>query len=260
MIEAAHVLLRQLVALAHLGPIAEQAYGIGDQVSEVARSRLPEAALVRAVQCRQLTQPRRARGLGQECELGGVHPVLLEQRHESQGVLGEGVRSGDSAEPAQLAGLQARQGLAHGDRLLEAAQHQADGLGTVVAQQARAEAVEGVDPGLPVGVGQASFQVEPAGDLAGRSRGEGEHQDLVAAGQAAADYLGVEPYQRPGLAGPRAGKQPQRAVEGFSVQRCAHADRTIVLDVPRRKQWGLLRRDPLIRVIRGERSWASAAP
>ena len=62
-----------------------------------------------------------------------------------------------------------------GRPLLKTSDQQAVGLRTVFAEEPPAEAVKGGDPGPVVGVGE--LRVDPARDLGGRGRGEGEDQD-----------------------------------------------------------------------------------
>jgi hypothetical protein len=83
----------------------------------------------------------------------------------------------------------------------------------VVAEKLAAEAVEGADPGLAVGVDQAL--VEPSPDLLGGAFGEGQDQDLAAFGQAMPDQVGVELDQGLGLARAGTGEDSQGAVERF---------------------------------------------
>ena len=86
----------------------------------------------------------------------------------------------------------------------------------MLAQEARAEAVKGGDPGLSVLVVQT--RVDAPRDLGRRAGRESQDQDLAATGQAFTHGLLVQVDQRVRLAGTRSGEHPQWFVDFVDVE------------------------------------------
>src|ERR671934_1373691 len=130
--------------------------------------------------------------------------------------MGERVRAAYVAKRAELVGIDVRQDLAHDDPFLEAVEQQAVAVGRMVAQQARAEAVERRDPRLAVVVLQAL--VDASRDLPRGAVREGQDEDALATGEATAHRLLVKVDQRVRLSRARPGQHTQWSIHFLDVE------------------------------------------
>ena len=111
----------------------------------------------------------------------------------------------------------------------------------MVPEQPGAEAVEGADPGLVVGVLQSI--VHTPSDLLGGRGGEGEHEHLAPGGPAAGHEVGVEVDQELRLPGAGAGQDAHRPVERVGGEQAHAAEQLFRRRGPQhnlkaRKVWG----------------------
>src|SRR5207253_1730693 len=93
---------------------------------------------------------------------------------------------------------------------------QLDGFRDVVAKDAGTEAVESRDPGLAVVIVQPL--VDPARELACGPGGKGEHENLVATGDALTHRLLIEIYERMRLPRARSGEHTKWSVYFMDVE------------------------------------------
>src|SRR5712692_343893 len=185
-----------------------------------------------------------------------MHEVLLHEGDESQDVARECIRTPDSLEPAEHVRVELQKDLSHDQPFLEAVEQEPLAVRGVVSKQARAEAVKGGDPCLAVLVLQAP--VDAARYLVRRARGEGEDEDLLAAGQALAHGLLVQVDQGMRFAGARPGEHAQWSFDFVDVEWQM---------VPLSGAGELIMRGPgsssqpcLLRVARRPRPWPAAGP
>src|SRR5467141_960002 len=142
--------------------------------------------------------------------------VLLHQGDEGQHVARKCTPPAHPVEAPERFGVDLGEDLAHHQPFLEAVEEKALSVGRVIAQESRAEAVEGRDPGLAVFVVQAL--VDSPGDLGGGAGREGEHKDLAASRRAFAYGLLVQVDQRVRLSGTGSGEHPQWSVDFVDVE------------------------------------------
>ena len=172
-----------------------------DQIAEIGQAGLFQPLLVCEVDRRQPAHPRAALGLRLEQQVELADLVLLRERDEGQGILGEDATGSDRGQLAELFLGHGAERLAHADLLSEAVDQRADGRRLITPQETRAEAVEGADPGLGVGVSEA--RVDAAPDLLGGRGREREHEHRAAVGRPTLDQLPVEVTEQPRLPGPQ---------------------------------------------------------
>src|SRR5690242_3601299 len=148
--------------------------------------------------------------------------VLLHHGDESEDVAREGLGAPQACERTEVRVVETREDVAHRDPFLEAVEQHAFAVGSVIPQEARAEAVERRDPRLAVVVVEAF--IDAARDLARGAVAEGEHEDAVATCDATPDGLLVEVHQRVRLSGARPGQHADRSgyfgdveIEGHGV-------------------------------------------
>ncbi len=193
-------------------PVAQRWVGLQqldrtrDEVAKIEEPRVCNPPLVGLIQPCQHPQPLAGAGFRGQQQRRRMHEVLLHQRDERERVMRECVGAAHPVKGPEHLCVQLLTGehRPHDDPFLESVQEKALSIGCVLAQEARAEAVESRDPRLAVVVAQSL--VDPARNLAGRSGRKGQDEDLVASGQLAADGLLVQVDQRVGLSRARPGQ------------------------------------------------------
>ena len=204
-------------------PLAEHRVGLEqfdrprDQVAEVEEVGCLHPLLVRLVRAREHTQTLAGARLCREQQGGRMDEVLLHQRNKAEQVLRERLRVAHPIERPEQCRVELTENFAHDDHLLETVEEEAFAVRRVVAQQARAEAVEGRDPRLAVVVVQPI--VDAPGDLTGRAGREGEDEDLVTAGDTVADRLLIQVDQRMRLPRARSGQHTKWSRYCVDVER-----------------------------------------
>jgi hypothetical protein len=133
--------------------------------------------------------------------------VLFHQLNKGQQIAGEGIRPADSFEGAEQRRVKLGEHLTHDQPFLEFVDLKTVATGSVLTQEALAEAVKGRYPGLAVFILQSL--VDTARDLARSAFREGQDEDLAATGQALTHGLLVQVDQGMRLASARSSEHPQ---------------------------------------------------
>ena len=194
----------------------QQLDGFRDEIAKVDQARLVHAVLIRLVSTGQHAQPLACARFRRKLERGRVHEVLFHERDKRKEVVGERVRPAHTVERSESAGFQVGQDLAHHDPFLEPVHEQPFAIRRVVAKDAGTEAVESRDPGLAVVIVQPL--VDPARELACGPGGKGEHENLVAPGDALTHRLLIEIYERMRLPRARSGEHTKWSVYFMDVE------------------------------------------